>query len=656
MPVFPISVDQSLVVYQTDIEWVGEIGVAERVQLLNTLLPTRDWVVSEGLNIVYSLSPVAGRSDTIRLHTSRPVPAHTIPVSEWFGMAANMSDGTRFPIVGNSDVIHLNGHTIRLIRAQGAASGWAVVVTARETKSSPLQRVICLGRKYRIVEESLVPPSKQEVEIGGVLMSVAQYYSQKGIELKHQDSGAMYIDSAGRFLPKELCQVESNNPPTGNDTFASFLTNLSRFGLSIDHFKPLTAHPRRIDRTPPVAAPLFSNRPSVRFSVISFASNDEVIADMVGRLSESTGVSFVSTGLVIKVNKPSWESEFRLAISGAEKIDIFFVLFNSSRIETHIYNRLKLVTELKLGVPSQFVSVDRMVEVGELESYWDSLGAQIVGKVFTKMALLQPIGKAAPSTYVVGIWTETIPRTTLMIVGICMSLDHSFGSFIQKVCVTKRTAEFDPSIMFYELLLKSFEINLNFPTRIVSFRRHVEGSMFNRLAHELKAWDAAISRLNRESKTGINPRLGNSAPRVNPNITLIHCNDDSGICLPDDHLPAVIEERIVDGKGLNFYMQLGPSKSATHYRVLHDQNNFTVSEIITFTNHLCAHQAQQPGPLAHCRKLVQRSKLYIDSEWKSINEMRKSRDDELAQYLNQKLFSELSTLDILNTDGKSSHI
>lgn len=695
VPIFPIEISDDVIVHQTDVTWSEYVSRKDKLRVLQTHFgAVSEWVVNEQLDIVYSISPFDGNNvmpgDVVsfacvgkKLHSAKVSP------KDWFSMIASQIGGKPFLGISRKDVVQVGNRQVQLMRVQGCACGWALHVTELRRNSASLDVcgctagqvasineklsdktsvVSCRGRKYQVRRISLIPASQQQVDINGHLMTVADYFKSKNISLACPDSGFLAVDSCGRFLPLEMCTSVLSEQPVEEMQDLDFFESLKRFGLTVDFMKQVHVSSRPLELPSSKSPPQLSSQvrpPDIHCGVIAFCDEQLVggiIGDLRGRCKELTGVNLQFPVIPVSVREHMWESQFRAALKTEaflkHSLDLIIILFDD-KLPSDVYSSMKLVLETKLGIASQAISVNRFQNSQNVQGYWNSLLSQLIEKTLPKMALHQPVGKAAPSTYVVGIWSETIQGTQNAIIGVCMSLDHQLGSFLQKVLVVerKKLTNVDLTDVFYEHLLKSFEINVNFPNRIICYRRSIgDGSdSFMAVASELKGWDAAIGRINRESKTKINPKLISNNANLNPHITIIHCEHRTNIRLDESAPPSVIEDGIVEPKGLNFYLHV-PKTQLTHYKVFHDQNNFTMNEIANFSSHICFDGSRSPSALSHARKLAKRSKMYLISEWSQVNELRRAGPSDVAEYLNQKLFSAISTIDRLNCDGRSVYI
>ena len=138
----------------------------------------------------------------------------------------------------------------------------------------------------------------------------------------------------------------------------------------------------------------------------------------------------------------------------------------------------------------------------------------------------------------------------------------------------------------------------------------------------------------------------------------MHCDADSGVNALGANIresTIVVDQGIVEPVGMNFYMQAAGTKKAIHFRVLHDQNSFTMTEMENYTHQLCLFGSSVPVPLDNAEKLVGRSKLYIQTEYAVYMKI-KHKPNDVSDYLNQKLFNTNSIISLVNKDGKRSYV
>jgi hypothetical protein len=210
----------------------------------------------------------------------------------------------------------------------------------------------------------------------------------------------------------------------------------------------------------------------------------------------------------------------------------------------------------------------------------------------------------------------------------------------------------------YSLLIDYYKFNGHFPSRVIVYVK-VERStsqVFSQMTTEVRGWNNAINRINREMKTGINQKLPTGHPEIHPNVTIITCiRSDSVRVNFDGEGVCVVDQVMTEPKGMNFYLQASNHKSAVHYRVVQDQNSFTLAELETYTREMCNAGSVIPRFVSYAKKLVQRCKSYIDLE---VNVAKTLEPDShaIAEYLNQKLFEETAIVSQLNSNGRMSYL
>ena len=526
-------------------------------------------------------------------------------------------------------------------------------------------------RAYNIVRitDPSVTGRSQSMIIDGVQMSVEEYFAALipkfkdwSVTLRFPDA-PLAVDHRGRFIPVELCSIaspvfhatgESNPLPSSTllETFqhCPLFTALSQFGLTIE---PRTSMQPKARVLPKVPARMVSvNRP-VACTLISFLRadddddgrvEDQFVRALSSHGSERSGMAMQESGSVIRISETNWEAELKAGLASVTTKTDLFIVISKTRIPDDIYARLKVIFDLKLRVASQFVTTDRFRQLtaksGEDADnqhqsgmYWESLLNQISLK-------LGPVGPSAgkPSgTVVVGVWTSSVPFAHSKLVSVTISTDNGMSVFGTQVRMAPKGEPFCFDEILYEMLIQYFVQNSVFPNRVIMYvKRCMFAKLFTGVSDILRGANAAVNRLNRELRTGINIRIaGSNAQEISPNWTVILTGKDAGVALSGKpNSPVVIDGSIVGREGMEFILQ--SSGAPVKYSVLHDTNSFTIGEIENFTHQMCVGGSAMANPTIHAQKALQRANSYIGSERGTVHGMRM---EEVCDYLNERMFS-----------------
>ena len=508
---------------------------------------------------------------------------------------------------------------------------------------------------YSVVRLSEKPASKQILEIDGNSLFLVDYFAntlpgfkQWIVKLKYPHL-PLAVDVKGRFLPLELCRVKESKTRRNGATIVSEVVNfanplsehilvkcLSEFGISLKLDKHLEARARLLPPSPNRTLPLV-NRDS-GCAVISFLSDnknlDHLLARLLAACRDRIKLRFASDKVhVIRIahDAVSWEKDFKNSLSNILiQPEIFFVV-SDGQLGEETHDRLKVVLDLKLRVPSQFITIETFTSKISCGSYWDSLLQQIALKIGPEIPSAKPSG-----TVIGSVWVQPVVASRkIKALALSLSYDNSMSMFTTQARLAIQTNQFDFSEIFYHALLDWFQKCKCFPNRLIMFLQHPEESrVFSTVADILGGAKSATSRVNRELQTGINIKLG-TGPPISPNWTFILTSKKSGVLVKAPLHDIAVNSNFIASHGVEFIIKPANSARSTKYSVIHDTNNFTVSELENFTHQISTPGAGYPVPVKHASKVVQRMNLYISSELKDAHLL---DENEKIQLLNQKLF------------------
>ena len=309
---------------------------------------------------------------------------------------------------------------------------------------------------------------------------------------------------------------------------------------------------------------------------------------------------------------------------------MFLVLMNE-RLPDSVYRRLKIILDYRIHLVSQFALVG-----GDHGSrpphYWSTILDHVSLKVGPAVA-----GVKGSGTVIGGISTISLPELKSKLVACTMSFDNGMRAFLNRVEAKPKKSDFDFGQIFYEILLSYYSAcSFCFPNRIIMFVSQPEASIgFKCIAGLLGGAHSAVSRINRELRTGINNKLRASTSEISPNWTFIFSDRRSGIQIQTESRQAVVSSTgIVSAYGIQFLLWPGERGSKpVKYTVVHDTNNFTLPEIENFTHQISL--GSLPLPLVHAEKLLVRMRDYVIHDGKLC--MHTDATD-ACEIMNQRLF------------------
>ena len=555
------------------------------------------------------------------------------------------SDPNRFELLLSAPDEHL-GQFVAQLQLHPIDNGWAVSLLTREEQTlfsmsnggdlDHLKALIGRGRgvicnhygksrRYRVIGATQSSAHSQTISIDGKVQTVFHYFQSLipgfkdwSITMRHPGAPLVF-DAKQRYLPIELCFIRLPARPGAPAPKNQLNAILGLVGISVG------AQIKAKARVLPAIVPRANPTSPLQVFVFSFADEGEVEFGFLSKLSKNLKVPLPPP---VRLSSGSWEPELREGLNRVQSaVDVFLVLF-SHRPPHGIYDELKFIFDTKVRVPSQVVVLAN--QTGEAKM------ANLVGQMMKKAGENRPSSSSSSiSTSVVGFWTELVLGTNVQLLGLTMSTDHGLEQFVSQVrAVPTGVVKSDMlEEAVYELLLSFFATTNCFPTRLVSFRRSLPSKhQFSSVTNELRAFTSAIARINREIRTGINPKLEGVVKPTNPGLTLVHCDRHTEVRM-DAHPfvpPTVaVESDITAPCSMNFFLT---GFYPIHFSVQHDSNNFTLSEMVNFAHQL----GTPPTPLQTAKKLVKRAALYISQ---SETGNRRFSLNELCEYLNQKLFS-----------------
>ena len=689
-----------------DEKWLHVYFVRAQQDSLNTFLETCTvpWLLSPRRDTLYTTEKIDLDEFPPNLVTVGPLTkASLIPVDMWVFMAALKArsiNQVRLPFRERQDVIDVIGGG--RLDVFSSFLGWRVSVcgspaTGRNPDSSrsllesyedfaesqmdPLSafndhitnqpghvlKVLCLHQKngrakiYEVSRLSKTPASTQTFSLNKTTITVDEYFKSRGIHLSHPDL-PLLVDVRGRFLPLELCRTVETDEQIDYTRLGEFFALLNPFGLHVNFDSQITVS-AKLTKINPLGLPDRSKEMSSckAWLVRVGESNDDDLVNLVECLkSKGLEISFSNT-IEIK-NLDEWEQDLKKGLNqeAAGPCDILVVL-SSGYLPRDVYRGMKKIFDIKLGIPSQMLRLERLRELKDNGAYARDLVNQIVVKVSGAQRPSRAPGQrksavAQVTTALVGIWHETVPGVPGVILrGYSMSVDLTIphNRYVHQVCVSPMKVNEPDDKSVYELLMNFFEINGHFPTRIIVYERARSVTrMFTQVSSDVNAWSSAINRINRELRTGINTKLQEyTKDQFNPNLTLVHCERVIGMTAG-----AIYDDRsLVGNNGMNFYIQSHGTSFATHYRSVHDQNRFTLTELENYTFDMCLGTRGYPVCLLNSKKLVERFKLYIEADLDTIHGMQKD-PMVICDYLNQCFTSEFAAYNRLIDAGRSAFV
>jgi hypothetical protein len=222
-----------------------------------------------------------------------------------------------------------------------------------------------------------------------------------------------------------------------------------------------------------------------------------------------------------------------------------------------------------------------------------------------------------------------------------MSIDNQLSVFASRVMAEAVGQDFDYAEIFYQILLDYFSKCSMFPIRLIMYVDKPETSiLFSCVSGLIRGTHAAVARINRELKTGINPKLG-SGSEIAPNWTFLTFDKDSSTIISTESKQAVVVDTgLVADHEVQFMFHDHGNRRPVKYAVIHDANSFTVPELENFTQQVRLSNGSSPLPLLHAEKVLKRALLYL----RSSTELSGNCDaKETTNIMNQVYFDSEST-------------
>ena len=623
--------------------------------------------------------------------------ASLFPVDEWIFMAslrARKMKVARLPFKERRDVVDVFGGGRVYVFP---SNGWSVCVESTEaipngdsqrlldlyedskddkiktlnafisTHPGQVLKVYCCHNKrkkmYSICRISTTCADTQAFNFNNTPITVAEYFQTRQVPLSRPEL-PLAVDTRGRFLPLELCHLVSNKCVINYEILGEFFETLRPFGIKLD-FKLRPGITFRQTKASSLALPDRSKEmPSCLAWLVRVGEHDSSgTKSDITECFKSKNLDISFTNAIGIANMEDWETQLKLGLTECSQnggpCDIIIIV-SDSFLPRDVYCGMKKIFDMKLGIASQVLCLDRFCEGKDNGAFVRELVNQIIIKVSPAIRPVRSIGQRRPppsvNTALVGVWTETVPGVPGTVIrGYSMSVDMTIphNRFVHRVNVAPMKSHEPDDISVYELLMSFFDINGHFPTRIIVYTR-ARSSMakFRQIAADLGAWNNAINRINRELRTKINPKFQEfEKDEIKPNLTLTECERimrlQPGSIIDD---PTLLETG-----GMNFYIHAHGAKLATHYRTIHDQNGFTLNEFENYTFDMCTGTRGFPICLNVSKKLVERMKLYVEAELDTIKGIH-SDPSTVCEFLNQSLCSEYCSMHPLYASGRSCFI
>jgi hypothetical protein len=637
-------------------------GWADKVDwLADRLGTTSGWILDESGSVVYSLTsiPSLSRGPKIEGELIDPMRLWTLLLRKM--SVVNPSTVLCNSIHGSFNIQSPDGQwaDVRLVPSQGTKSRASLSVSPGPVFSSEIKtlldlylakgsgafgnaiRVRCshhVERVYTVTRLHSDNASNTSMVIKNESMTVEKYFKiVRKLNLERPDV-PLAIDSKGRFLPLELCYL-AKSVCEGRSTALALdrviqhevFKELESFGLKIASQNCIQTRGRQLPQVSP-RDPLAINR-EINTVVFCLGSDEETEMFMKSLCDESekrkTGAKFNIRLGSHSIRLDTWESDLKEGLSQlGRKPDLIFVIMKD-KVSDIIYNRMKCIFDLKLQVASQFIVTNKV----HSDRYWTTL----IDHISLKVGPWFPSVKAS-GTVMGGITTKSLGELCgCKLVACTLSFDNGMSVFLNRMRAETKRSDSDFAQVFYEILLSYFFACSSFPNRVIMYVGQPELTIvFKCIAGLLAGVNSAVSRINRELRTGINSKLG-YGPEINPNWTFILCDPRSGVQIHTESKQCVVTSSgIVSSHGIQFIMKPAvPGAKHVKYTVVHDTNNFTIPEIENFTQQVTPPDGNVPLPLVHARKLLSRAHLYI-SEEKSLFVRPDPVDS--RDLINQKLF------------------
>lgn len=476
--------------------------------------------------------------------------------------------------------------------------------------------------------------------------TIAEYFSQfHNIQLTRPDL-PLAVDTKGRYFPLELCslavpfrlgETRSSHPVDLKLlTNHPVLMNLKNFGIAISSPNPISTRGRQLP--PATNRGILPLQRDINACVFSFVPEDvhDSLLSMFVKQSESRLKAKFMIDAVMSLGAEEWEADLKKGLTSIKNPPAIILIIMGERVHDSVYERLKCVLDLRLRVPSQCITVERFIQLKDTDSYWESLLNHIVLKVGPSLPKLRPSG-----TVIGGIQTARVHKLPCKLISVSMSIDNQLSVFATRVMAEAKGQDFDYAEIFYQILLDYFAKCAMFPNRLIMYVDQPEtGILFSCVSGLIRGTHAAVSRINRELKTGINPKLG-SGSEVNPNWTFLTFDKDSSTTIDTESKQAVVVDTgLVADHEIQFMFQDNGIRRPARYTVIHDANSFTVPELENFTQQVRAWNGSAPMPLIHTEKALNRALLYLrgSTELSSLSDA-----SQLKNMMNQVYFDSEST-------------
>jgi hypothetical protein len=626
-------------------------GEKDVKNFLHTTISTGGWILSENDDAIYSIAPLAFD----HLIAGPVIDADLLDPLRMFKLVQRVYDQPPynvFPVVAEGSrsklAVRIEAKNFSIINSiplieffsQTCGNNIGVFNDLIAIQRKQKLRIACSHythgkplRKYCI--QRMVPTSarSQLVFINEESMSVEKYFSSvHGIQLKFPEL-PLLVDDRERFFPLELCVTQGEvrlGKDKNTDGLREFMQSrlcleLSRFGLSIQSTEPLKTRGRQLQA--PARPSILVNR-EIIIPVFSFMEVEERWFRQFFQNAQERIGAIVKYDGIHRVSMERYKEDLREGVARfTQKPDLILILLDQ-KLEDSIYAYIKSVLDLRLQIPSQMLVLNAW---NDSESAWSTLMTHLALKVGPALPPVKPSG-----TSIGAIATRGISSLGIKLIGCTLSFDNGMSVFLNRVRAQEKKLDFDFDEMFYEVLLTYFAACRNFPNRIIMFVSQPETSiLFSCVSGIIRGVHAAVSRVNRELRTGINVKLG-TGPEINPNWTFILCDSRSGVQIHSESKHAIVASSgIVPPYGIQFFIQSAtPGSKSVKYSVIHDANVFTIPEIQNFTQQICSLDGSLPIPMVHADKLLDRAECYMKAE-KDLLRGRSPKDS--SDIVNQKL-------------------
>ncbi|KAL7753006.1 hypothetical protein RI367_001457 [Sorochytrium milnesiophthora] len=351
------------------------------------------------------------------------------------------------------------------------------------------------------------------------------------------------------------------------------------------------------------------------FGVVNFATRGrfqlderkarDILVSMI-RTMEDTGLKFESFPVVQGDDSlQSIEPCLRRIVDMMQgkyerKPTIIFVILPDK--STQRYAEIKAVGEVMLSIPTQCMQAEKLVNPRGMAQY----AANIALKVNVKA-----IPRANPGKNVTVLNRGPFFNSPVMIMGadvshpgagssspslaaLTASVDEHISRYVS-ICRTQPTRLeeiVDMEAMATEALNMFGRHNKCLPEKIVMFRDGVGEGNFVRMRHtEMLAIKQAAAKIGKTQGVAGEVKITYVVVSKRHHTRFFAANredtDRSGNVMPG----LVVDSEITHPNGFDFYLQsqaglLGTSRPV-HYHVIHDENNFTVDNLVSLTYNLC---------------------------------------------------------------------